>query len=147
MTTAQPPHQSKAKLLDAAVRVIRTKGYIATTVDDLCHAAGVTKGSFFHHFDSKEQLAIAVWGLTPGSLRMAAAPPALRLKLGDAILRGLQRLLLHQHGLGEQIRRSLAVGRLSWRSAVPLPGSRGWAVERPQPFEQVGDRVGLPAPA
>ena len=62
MTTVQPPHQSKAKLLDAALRVIRTKGYIATTVDDLCDAAGVTKGSFFHHFDSKEQLAIAAAG-------------------------------------------------------------------------------------
>jgi TetR/AcrR family transcriptional repressor of nem operon len=56
------PHQSKTKLLDAAVRVIRTKGYTATTVDDLCHAAGVTKGSFFHHFDGKEELAIAAAG-------------------------------------------------------------------------------------
>ena len=62
MTAVQPPHQSKAKLLDAALRVIRTKGYIATTVDDLRHAAGVTKGSFFHHFDSKEQLAVAAAG-------------------------------------------------------------------------------------
>lgn len=52
-------HPSKAKLLDAALRVIRTKGYTATTVDDLCSAAGVTKGSFFHHFESKEQLAVA----------------------------------------------------------------------------------------
>jgi TetR/AcrR family transcriptional repressor of nem operon len=60
--TDQPLHQSKAKLLDAAMRVIRTKGYAATTVDDVCHAAGVTKGSFFHHFDSKEALAIAAAG-------------------------------------------------------------------------------------
>ncbi|HYZ15946.1 MAG TPA: helix-turn-helix domain-containing protein [Candidatus Acidoferrum sp.] len=50
---------AKAKLLDAALRVIRTKGYGASTVDDICHAAGVSKGSFFHHFASKEDLAIA----------------------------------------------------------------------------------------
>jgi TetR/AcrR family transcriptional regulator, transcriptional repressor for nem operon len=56
MTTS--PHQSKTKLLDAALQVIRTKGYTATTVDDICHAAGVTKGSFFHHFKGKEDLAI-----------------------------------------------------------------------------------------
>src|SRR5690242_15498466 len=55
-------HESKTKLLDAALRVIRTKGYEATTVDDVCGAAGLTKGSFFHHFDSKDELAIAAAG-------------------------------------------------------------------------------------
>ena len=52
-------HESKTKLLDAALRVIRTKGYEATTVDEVCESAGLTKGSFFHHFESKEDLAIA----------------------------------------------------------------------------------------
>jgi TetR/AcrR family transcriptional regulator, transcriptional repressor for nem operon len=49
----------KAKLLDAALEVIRTKGYAATSVEDLCRAAGVTKGAFFHHFGSKEELGTA----------------------------------------------------------------------------------------
>ena len=52
-------HQSKTKLLDAALQVIRTRGYSATTVEDICNAAGVTKGSFFHHFKGKEDLAIS----------------------------------------------------------------------------------------
>jgi len=51
-------HSSKTKFLDAAVRVIRSKGYTATTVEDLCEAASLTKGSFFHHFSSKEQLVL-----------------------------------------------------------------------------------------
>ncbi|MGZ5836160.1 MAG: TetR/AcrR family transcriptional regulator [Xanthobacteraceae bacterium] len=46
-------------MLDAARDIIRAKGYAATTVDDICGAAGVTKGGFFHHFASKEQLAKA----------------------------------------------------------------------------------------
>jgi TetR/AcrR family transcriptional repressor of nem operon len=50
---------TRIKLLEAARDVIRMKGYTATTVDDICSAAGVTKGSFFHHFASKEQLGIA----------------------------------------------------------------------------------------
>jgi TetR/AcrR family transcriptional regulator, transcriptional repressor for nem operon len=59
MNADQAPHPSKVKILDAALHVVRAKGYIATTVDDLCLAAGVTKGSFFHHFSSKEELAIS----------------------------------------------------------------------------------------
>jgi TetR/AcrR family transcriptional repressor of nem operon len=57
MTEAR--HRSKTKLLDAALTVVRTKGYSATRVEDICAAAGVTKGSFFHHFDSKDELALA----------------------------------------------------------------------------------------
>ena len=41
------------------LHVIRTKGYSATRIEDICEAAGLTKGSFFHHFDSKEGLALA----------------------------------------------------------------------------------------
>jgi TetR/AcrR family transcriptional repressor of nem operon len=54
-----PRKSAKTKLLDAAMGVIRAKGYSATTVDDICAAAGVTKGAFFHHFENKEQLAIS----------------------------------------------------------------------------------------
>ncbi len=50
---------TKTKLLDAALRLIRTKGYTATTVDEICRDAGVSKGSFFHHFPDKEALALA----------------------------------------------------------------------------------------
>jgi TetR/AcrR family transcriptional repressor of nem operon len=52
-------HESKTRFLDAALHVIRSKGYEAASVDDLCAAAGLTKGSFFHHFASKEELAVA----------------------------------------------------------------------------------------
>lgn len=69
-------HESKVKLLTAALQVIRGKGYAAATVDDICHAAGVTKGSFFHHFKSKDDLALAAvayWGTMTGGF-FAAAP-------------------------------------------------------------------------
>lgn len=49
---------AKDKILGAALKVIRERGYSATTVDDLCKEAGVTKGAFFHHFESKEDLAV-----------------------------------------------------------------------------------------
>jgi TetR/AcrR family transcriptional regulator, transcriptional repressor for nem operon len=59
MIPAFVQHQSKTKLLDAMIRVVRTKGYNATRVEDVCEAAGLTKGSFFHHFKSKDDLALA----------------------------------------------------------------------------------------
>lgn len=51
---------AKDKLLDAAERLMLTKGFVATTVDEICHEAGLTKGSFFHYFRSKEDLGKAV---------------------------------------------------------------------------------------
>ncbi len=50
---------SGRKLLDAAVHAIRSKGYSAARVEDICAEAGLTKGAFFHHFESKEACAIA----------------------------------------------------------------------------------------
>jgi TetR/AcrR family transcriptional repressor of nem operon len=67
---------ARARLLDAAVQVIRTKGLSATSVDDLCAAAGVTKGAFFHHFDTKQALAVAAaehWSETTGALFAASS--------------------------------------------------------------------------
>ena len=48
---------TKQKLLDAAEPLMIQNGYVATTVDDICAAAEVTKGAFFYHFASKEVLA------------------------------------------------------------------------------------------
>lgn len=68
--------ETRRKLLDTGFTLIREKGYAATRVDDICAAAGVTKGGFFHHFRSKEDWAAAVaahWGEVTSSL-FADAP-------------------------------------------------------------------------
>jgi TetR/AcrR family transcriptional repressor of nem operon len=60
MTMAPEPRKSaRDKLLEAALTMVREKGYSATTVDELCARAGVTKGAFFHHFKSKDDLGVA----------------------------------------------------------------------------------------
>jgi TetR/AcrR family transcriptional regulator, transcriptional repressor for nem operon len=56
--TAERPN-ARSKLIDAAHALVRKNGYSATSVDEICAAAGVTKGAFFHHFASKEALAVA----------------------------------------------------------------------------------------
>jgi TetR/AcrR family transcriptional repressor of nem operon len=67
---------ARSKLLEAALGMIRARGYSATSVDQLCAAAGVSKGAFFHHFATKEALAVAAadhWSETTGTL-FASAP-------------------------------------------------------------------------
>ena len=76
MAPAQKRPSARDKILVAALSVIRAKGYAATSVDDLCAASGVTKGAFFHHFRSKDDLAVAAadhWSAWTGEL-FAAAP-------------------------------------------------------------------------
>lgn len=75
MTTAKRV-SARTKLLDAALALVRRQGFAATSVDELCKEAGVTKGAFFHHFESKEALGVAAadyWSETTGAL-FAAAP-------------------------------------------------------------------------
>jgi TetR/AcrR family transcriptional regulator, transcriptional repressor for nem operon len=50
---------ARTRLLEAAQDVIRAQGFAATSIDDLCKAAGVSKGAFFHHFENKEALGVA----------------------------------------------------------------------------------------
>lgn len=66
---------ARSKLLDAAVMLVRKQGFSATSVDELCAMAGVTKGAFFHHFASKDALGAAAadhWTETSSALFMDA---------------------------------------------------------------------------
>lgn len=91
---------ARDKLLDASLSLIREQGFAATTVDELCARAGVTKGAFFHHFESKDALGVAAvqhWSRTTGALFETAAyhqaPDALGrvrayLSLRKSLIRG-----------------------------------------------------------
>jgi len=56
MRTALANPISKKKLLDAAEQLMLAKGFEATSVEEICGKARLTKGSFFHYFKSKEDL-------------------------------------------------------------------------------------------
>jgi TetR/AcrR family transcriptional repressor of nem operon len=63
--TRRNPAETRERLIGATVTLMLRQGYAATSVDDICSEAGVTKGSFFHHFENKEAIgkaAVEWWG-------------------------------------------------------------------------------------
>jgi TetR/AcrR family transcriptional repressor of nem operon len=76
------PAETRAKLLDATRVLMLRQGFSATGVDEICREAGVTKGAFFHHFKTKEDLgraALAQWAAFGRSFyEQAAAAPAVQ---------------------------------------------------------------------
>ncbi len=54
-----PRGDARAALLAATLTLVRKQGWAATSIDQLCRTVGVTKGAFFHHFASKEELGVA----------------------------------------------------------------------------------------
>lgn len=54
--------ERRMEILDAAQRLFMSRGYDATTVNDLITAVGISKGAFYHHFSSKDDVLRAlVW--------------------------------------------------------------------------------------
>jgi TetR/AcrR family transcriptional repressor of nem operon len=69
---------AKEKLVDAARRLMLSKGYAATTVDEICEEAGLSKGSFYHFFPTKEEIGLAALEAfhQRGQKRLAEGPYA-----------------------------------------------------------------------
>ncbi|MER7754247.1 TetR/AcrR family transcriptional regulator [Kitasatospora sp. NPDC097643] len=52
---------TRARLLDAAGQVLVARGYAKTTIEDVCAAAGYTRGAFYSSFESKQDLVLALF--------------------------------------------------------------------------------------
>src|ERR1700679_734699 len=52
-------HDVRERLLEAGVRTFSKSGFNGCSVQDITDAAGVPKGSFYNHFESKEALGAA----------------------------------------------------------------------------------------
>src|SRR6187431_1024526 len=74
------PEETRQKLVSAARDLVLQRGFTAAGVDQICAAAGVTKGAFFHHFKSKDEIgqaALADWAaFGMGIYAEAKAEPA-----------------------------------------------------------------------
>jgi len=53
-------HDTKTTLIKVGMELISTQGYNATGISAVLKQAGVPKGSFYHHFESKEDFGLAI---------------------------------------------------------------------------------------
>jgi TetR/AcrR family transcriptional repressor of nem operon len=85
----------KEQIVAAAVKTLHRRGFNGTSVQDITDAAKVPKGSFYNHFESKEELAAEAlehyWQRVLTGLR----------QLGDANMPPVDRLRRYFRGLGE----------------------------------------------
>lgn len=78
------------EILDAAERLVVTKGYEAMSIQDLLDALGMSKGAFYHYFESKPELLLALV-----DRRTAVVEERLRAIVDDPSLSGRDKLLRH----------------------------------------------------
>ena len=51
---------TRDKIIETAMGLSLRQGHVATSIDEVIENAGITKGSFFYHFPSKKDLAVAL---------------------------------------------------------------------------------------
>lgn len=60
MPKKRNPEETRNKILDASLELYRTKGYEKTTILDIVDAMGTSRGAFYHHFKTKEEVLWAI---------------------------------------------------------------------------------------
>ena len=112
MARKRSVQQSRAKrtredLLEAARRVFANQGYAGATIDDLTAEAGVSKGAFYFHFDSKEDILVAL--VTDWANEISEGVQELT-RTGD----------LERAGLRAALNRLFSVGNSTWQPRLVL---------------------------
>src|ERR1700683_136380 len=87
-------HNVREKIIDAGLKVLIEKGFNGAGVQDITVAAGVPKGSFYNHFESKEALGAEI-------VDLCARNNPRRTALADTSLLPLPRLRAHFERLNE----------------------------------------------
>lgn len=56
----QRSEETRARIIESAIKLFSNRGFNAASVDDICAEAGMSKGAFYHHFESKQALFLAL---------------------------------------------------------------------------------------
>jgi AcrR family transcriptional regulator len=82
---------TRQDILSAASHLFKSKGYETTSVDDIVISANVAKGTFYYHFEKKDDLLMALQEL---KLQESSSHARERLKAGDSPKQVLMTFLL-----------------------------------------------------
>ena len=56
----QRSEETRIRITESAIKLFSNSGYNKASVDDICTEAGISKGAFYHHFKSKQELFLAL---------------------------------------------------------------------------------------
>lgn len=100
------PNDTKERLVETAIDLIWKSSYGSVSVDEICKAADVRKGSFYHYFPSKIDLALAAMDATYGHFKpllddvfSLATPPIERFKKYIVLGYEKQKEIAGKHGM------------------------------------------------
>ena len=79
--------RARARIIDAALAVFRRKGLVASTMDDVAHEIGVSKGALYLYFPSKTQLLVGVLGQSRDQLISKLERTAGEGDIAEAVVR------------------------------------------------------------
>lgn len=82
-TQAERTHETRTRILDAAVEVLHRKGYAEFRTADVAKAAGVSRGAQLHHFATKEKLVFATMEHVFNQVKETSERRARALRTGE----------------------------------------------------------------
>lgn len=77
--------QTRERLLDAATAAFAAKGVLGASVEEICEAAGFTRGAFYSNFDTKDELCLALLRRQADDYLGATREAMASLPTGDAL--------------------------------------------------------------
>ena len=86
--------QTRADIVQVARRLFSEYGYFGTSLSDIQDATGLTKGAFYHHFSTKEDLALAVLECARGDYQKHLLAPFEDLPAGERFAATLDAIYL-----------------------------------------------------
>ena len=122
---------TRRALIKAARRLFNERGYGATSLDEVCRRARVTKGALYHHFDNKRDLFVAVLEQVEGEFVQAGAHAA------DPAANIWEKLQVAAVGFLDACAKSD-----SRRIVLEAPAALGWRECRDLEARYVVDRLG-----
>ncbi|MDL5160577.1 TetR/AcrR family transcriptional regulator [Actinomycetospora termitidis] len=116
-----PQRSHRAAIVENAEALLRRKGLVAASVADITKAAGVPKGSFYNHFESKEALLAEI------VQRFCAATDLSNLE-GDGP--AVERLRAHFTACSARLESGMEFGCLLGSAAAEAPTTAGGRVQQ-----------------
>lgn len=101
--------ETRDRILAAALRLFKKKGFADTTMRDIAQEAGVATGAAYYYFDSKDKLVAAFYEEVHRHVQKQAEKPLLeerdlRKRLGSLIALHIEEFVPHRRFVGELFR-------------------------------------------